>query len=250
MAEEHEGAAVVETEQADGQERARLVRELADSARARAGLYRMIASLYLKELDAAGIEHLAENMDAGLALDDPTMEAGWKLIADFLAKRDMGTRLELAVDFACSILAAGSYEERMATPYESVFTSESGLLMQEARDDVYRLMCEAHLGVKEELRTPEDHLSFECEFMAKLADRQAEALEDGRVSDAVAALRTQSEMHVKHLANWIDVYCDCLEKVCKTDFYRGVGEVTRGFVHLDADFIADSLAAAQELEQA
>ena len=151
-------------------------------------------------------------MDAGLALDDPTMEAGWKLIADFLAKRDMGTRLELAVDFACSILAAGTYEERMATPYESVFTSESGLLMQEARDDVYRLMCEAHLGVKEELRTPEDHLSFECEFMAKLADRQAE--------------------------------------VCKTDFYRGVGEGTRGFVHLDADFIADSLAAAQELEQA
>ena len=229
------------------EERTELAQELADSARARAGLYRTIASLYLKELDAAGIENLAVSMDPGLALDDPTMEAGWKLIGDFLAKRDMGTRLELAVDFACSILAAGTYEERMATPYESVFTSESGLLMQEARDDVYRLMCEAHLGVKEELRTPEDHLSFECEFMAKLADRQAEALGDGRWADAASALETQAEMHANHLANWIDDYCDCLEKVCKTDFYRGVGEVTRGFVHLDGAFIADSLDAAREL---
>ena len=49
-------------------------------------------------------------------------------------------RQELAVDFAGSILAAGSYEERRATPYESVFTSETGLLMQEARDDVYRFV--------------------------------------------------------------------------------------------------------------
>ena len=224
-----------------------LVGELVDSARARAGFYRTIASLYLSELDAAGIERLANAIDPGTSLGDATMEEGWRDIAAYLRHRDSATRLDLAVDFAGAILAAGSYEERKATPYESVFTSESGLLMQEARDDVYRLMCEQHLGVREDLRTPEDHLSFECEFMAKLADRQAQALEEGRADEALAALKAQREMHANHLLNWIDAYCDCLDEAAKTRFYRGVSKLTRGFVHLDEAYIADSLAAVEEL---
>ena len=228
-------------------EQAQLVSELVDSARARAGFYRTIASLYLSELDAAGIERLAASIDPDAQLGDATMEEGWRDIAAYLRHRDSATRLDLAVDFAGAILAAGSYEERKATPYESVFTSESGLLMQEARDDIYRLMCEQHLGVREELRTPEDHLSFECEFMAKLADRQAEALEAGRMSEACAALQAQHEMHAHHLLNWIDAYCDCLDEAAKTRFYRGVSKLTRGFIHLDEAYITDSLAAAEEL---
>lgn len=222
-----------------------LAGQLAASARARADLYRTIAALYLEELDEAGIERLAAGIDGDADLGDPTMEEGWREIAAYLRHPDAGTRLELAVDFAGAILAAGSYEQRRATPYESVFTSEAGLLMQEARDDVYRLMCEAHLEVRDELHTPEDHLSFECEFMAALADRQAEALEQGRPGDALAVLRTQAEVHANHLLSWIDAYCDCLDEVAKTRFYRGVSKLTRGFIHLDADFIADSQAALE-----
>lgn len=47
--------------------------------------------------------------------------------------------------------------------------------MQEARDDVYRRFCEARVAVDEGLRTPEDHLSFEFEFMAAQAGEQARA---------------------------------------------------------------------------
>ena len=238
-----------ETMRGDASERAELVEELVASAQARAGLYRMLASLYLAEIDDAGLERLAgANLKAvAQALDNDDMRTGYAAIADYLSRADAGTRLDLKVDFACAILAAGSYEERMATPYESVFTSESGLLMQEARDDVYRLMCQAGLAVKEELREPEDHLGFECEFMAKLADRQAQALEEGDLDAALDSLRTQREMHANHLLNWVDDYAACLEKVAKTGFYRGVAALTRGFVHEDEAFIADSLAAVEEL---
>lgn len=222
--------------------------ELADSARARASVYRMLASLYRKELSADEIAGLAAALANGVPeVDSPDMAAGYHDLAAYLARADAGTRLDLAVDYACSILAAGIYEERRATPYESVFTSESGLLMQEARDDVYRLMCEAHLGVKEELREPEDHLGFECEFMAQLADRQAQALERGDLDGAADSLRTQREMHANHLLNWVDDYCDCLEKVAKTQFYRGVAKITRGFVHDEEAFVADSTDAVEEL---
>ena len=140
---------------------------------ARAAFYRTLASFYFKELDQDGIDRLAASDLAAIEADDALMRAGYADMAAYLARRDGGTRQELASDFACALLAAGSYEERRATPYESVFTSESGLLMQEARDDVYRLFCEQHLAVDEALRTPEDHLSFELEFMATQAEAAA-----------------------------------------------------------------------------
>ncbi len=170
---------------------------------------------------------------------------GYADMAVYLARRDRGTRQELASDFAGAILGAGSYEERRATPYESVFTSEGGLLMQEARDDVYRLLCEAHLAVGEGLRTPEDHLSFECEYLATRAEQMAEALGRGDVEACCRALDEQRTFHAAHLLNWIDAYCDCLDGCARTRFYRGVSKVTRGFVHAD-EALLDEAAAARE----
>ena len=51
------------------------------------------------------------------------------------------TREDLAVDYAHTFLAAGSTkEEQRACPFESVFTSRAGLMMQEGRDQVYKTM--------------------------------------------------------------------------------------------------------------
>ena len=150
--------------------------DMAREAETRASFYRTLASLYFKELDQAGIDALSNEDLTATGVDDELMEEGYADMAAYLKHRDGGTRQELATDFAGAILAAGSYDDRRATPYESVFTSESGLLMQEARDDVYRRFCEARVAVDEGLRTPEDHLSFEFEFMAAQAGEQGGGL--------------------------------------------------------------------------
>lgn len=217
--------------------------EAKELLKARAAFYRTLASLYFKELDQAGIDRLAEADLASVGFDDPFMCEGFADMAAYLRHRDGGTRQELASDFAGAILGAGSYEERRATPYESVFTSEDGLLMQEARDDVYRLFCEAHLAVDEELRTPEDHLSFEFEFMAAQADCAEQALGRGDVEEARRAIEVQRNFHRAHLLNWIDAYCDCLDGCARTRFYRGVSKATRGFVHADEALIDEALRA-------
>ncbi|WP_172623420.1 TorD/DmsD family molecular chaperone [Arabiibacter massiliensis] len=213
---------------------------LAQEAEARAAFYRMLSSLYFKELDQEGIDRLAEADLTGTGIDDELMQQGYADLAASLRHRDGGTRQELAADFAGAILAAGSYEERRATPYESVFMSETGLLMQEARDDVYRRFCEARVAVDEGLRTPEDHLSFEFEFMAAQADRLAQALRSGRAEDAAEALRMQRSFHLDHLLNWIDAFCDCLDACARTRFYRGVSKLTRGFVRLDEGLMREA----------
>lgn len=217
---------------------------------ARARFYRLIASLYFTELDEEGIARLAAQDLAQLSIGNADADAGLTDMAQYLRQHTRNARQELAVDFAGSILAAGSYEERRATPYESVFTSESGMLMQEARDDVYRFYCDAHVQPDASLQTPEDHLSFECEFMATLAERQADALDAGDVEQAHELVLTQQMFHVKHLASWMDAYCDCLLACASTRFYRGVARLTRGFVAEDAGMLADSLALLEEISQA
>lgn len=212
----------------------------------RASLYRTLASFYFKELDQDGIDRLAESDLANMEAGDELMREGYADMAAYLKRRDEGTRQELASDFACTILAAGSYDERRATPYESVFTSESGLLMQEARDDVYRLFCEQHLGVDESLRTPDDHLSFEFEFMAIQAEAAAHALDCGEVGEARRVMDVQRSFHRLHLLNWIDAYTGCMESCARTQFYRGLSKVTRGFVHLDEALLDEAVVALED----
>lgn len=213
--------------------------ELCSASDSRAAVYRVLASLYFKELTEEQIESISE-------LDLSSMEDLDELFADGLhdiersvRRRNSGTREELAVDYAHSILAAGTYDERRATPFESVFTSDTGLLMQDARDDVYRLFCQEHLEARPELRVPEDHLSFIFEFMAILGERFSSELAEGNVKEAKRLLDVQSTLHERHLANWIDDYCDVLEAVCRTRFYRGVSKMTRGFVRLDGEVLAE-----------
>ena len=99
--------------------------DMAREAETRASFYRTLASLYFKELDQAGIDALSNEDLTATGVDDELMEEGYADMAAYLKHRDGGTRQELATDFAGAILAAGSYDDRRATPYESVFTSVS-----------------------------------------------------------------------------------------------------------------------------
>lgn len=224
-----------------------LMTQVVESLAARSTFYRTLASLYFNEITAAQIDAMAKQDFAGLDGGNALIAEGYGDIVRYLKKRNSGTRQQIAADFAHSILAAGSYEARMATPYESVFTSANGLLMQEARDDVYRMFCDEKIGVRKKLQMPDDHLSFEFEFMAHLSDRAGEAVACADYATANEALATQQEFYEHHLLSWIDEYCDVLENVAQTRFYRGVSKITRGFVKGDAEFISDLYDAVGEL---
>ena len=47
--------------------------------------------------------------------------------------------------------------------------------------------------------------------------------------------------------NWIDDLCDAVLDVAETRFYRGVAKVTRGFVHMETEVVADELEVLQGL---
>lgn len=230
-------------------EREELASQLVEVNRGRAGFYRMLAQLYFKELTAEQVKHLAGMDFSGMSGDDETIAEGYADIRRYLRHANGGTRQELACDYAHTFLAAGNYETFAATPYESVFTSEMGLLMQEARDEVYKTFCSQHIQPDESLHLPEDHISFEFEFVATMLDRINDAILDGAFGHACELAQVVSDFHRDHQLNWIDDLCDSVDDVAQTRFYKGVGKVTRGFVHADTEVIADEIDALRELAE-
>lgn len=228
-------------------EREELASQLVEVNRGRASFYRMLAQLYFKELTAEQVKHLAGMDFSGMSGDDETIAEGYADIRRYLRHANGGTRQELACDYAHTFLAAGNYETFADTPYESVFTSEMGLLMQEARDEVYKTFCSQHIQPDESLHLPEDHISFEFEFVATMLDRINDAILDGAFGHACELAQVVSDFHRDHQLNWIDDLCDSIDDVAQTRFYKGVGKVTRGFVHADTEVIADEIDALREL---
>lgn len=212
--------------------------EVVELMQARAGIYRMFASLYFKELTIDQMRSLADSDLTCFEKLDPAIGEGVRDLMSAVRHVHEVAREDLATDYAHTFLAAGSTKnEKRACPFESVFTSDQGLLMQEARDRVYRLMLEEHVEPDGRLHVPEDHISFECEFMAVLGERAIEALMAGDGREAVRLLDAQRRFHAEHLENWIDAFCNAVIACCRTRFYGGVAKMTRSFIRLDVELM-------------
>lgn len=205
----------------------------------RESVYRLFSALYFKELTDEQIRFL-HDADLDFSELGPVMAEGAKNVKRAVRRVNSGTREDLAVDYAHTFLGAGTTKgESRACPYESVFTSRDGLIMQEARDDVYRYMLNEHLEPDTNLRIPDDHLAFVFEFMANLCKRFNEALEADDIPEARRLLNVQRDFFEKHIYSWISRFCDAVEACCRTSFYRGVSQMTRGFVAVDHDMLAE-----------
>lgn len=214
--------------------------EMREANETRAAFCRFLASLYLYELTDEQIESLAHIEVAG---DGTAIDEGLSTMKEYLRHRHGGTRQELAVDYARVFLGAGSYDRILAPPYESVFTSEERILMQDARDGAVTYYRRGGLDLPADNTTPEDHLGFELQFAAALADCANEALDgdDGAaLADAVSLARS---FFVHHQQNWLPALCEAVDEFAKTDFYRGVAQMTRGYVESEAAFFDEAAAA-------
>lgn len=206
------------------------------TCQSRSAFYRFLSSVFFLELTDEQIEDLAKQ---DLPYDEGTIGEGYGIISEYLRHRDSGTRQELAVDYAHTFLGAGNYDTIIAPPYESVFTSEERLLMQEARDGAVAHYLSEGLSLPPDNTTPEDHVSFEMQFMATMAERSAEALECGDEAEFERTMGVQRVFFEEHLANWLPGFVEAIEKNCRTDFYLGIAKLTRGLLESEKEILAE-----------
>ena len=162
--------------------------ELLSALQGRADFYSLIASLFFRPLTQAQIDGVAEADLSSFAGLNEEFDRGVNDIARALRKRNTGTREQLATDYTGAFVGTKTYEMKNAVPFESVFTSEEGLLCRESFHEVRAMFRKAAFKVREDDALPDDHLGYLCEFVSALTRRAAESLRDGRRDDAVRDL--------------------------------------------------------------
>lgn len=216
---------------------AELVENLIDFCENRSRVYALLSRCYETEIDAAFAETLAG--EASLASDDPALADGFAALQTDLADCDEDALEQLAVVFDRAFFGMGPRTAQKAFPYESVYTSEGGLMMQDAYSEVLRVYRGAGFAKNPGFKEPEDHLAVELAFMALLCGRAVEALRAGDEAGAERQLRVQLAFVQEHLLNWIERFAADVRKAAEGGFYFHLATFTEAYLHADAVALAD-----------
>lgn len=220
--------------------------ELIEVMQARAAMYETLASLYFDILTPEQIDAMAAQDFTELrASENENIASGFNDIYRYLRKRNTGTHQELSRDFSSCFLGTHSYKGFVAQPYESLFMDASGMLHAGACREVHRLYKSECVALRSGYDYPDDHLAFECEFMAILCSRSVLALQERNIGEAKRLLQVQRNFVAGHLGVWFRRLHDLCLKFIKTRFYRGVLNITQGFIDEELETIDDLLASLQ-----
>lgn len=220
---------------------------LAQDCRMRANYYQFLARLFYEELTDAFIDEFVATQ-AVLPLDECADEnerafaQGSNRMLKFLQRRTPDTLTQTRCDFAHTFLGAGSFTKVPISPFESVYANDGRLIMQESRDVACALYAAEGLEVQDRYNMPEDHLSFELQYLALLLNRQADALESANDRSAEAYAVRARAFFGDHLLTWVPVFCEEARPLTSTSFYSGLLQTTAAWMALEA--------AAYELDPA
>lgn len=219
-------------------------KELHDLMVDRARTYGMLARLFRIEVDRETLREL-QGMRFPTATGSAAVDDGYRMLFDYLKTAWEDSITELAIDYVRTFIGHGVNGYSAAYPFESVYTSERRLLMQEARAEVLATLRENNLK-RGSWNEGEDHIALELEFMQRLSLRCADALTTCDEDEAIRQLSVQHAFMKDHLMNWIPMFVMDMLKFSKTGFYKGLGTLLWGYVEFDEGIVSELLEGVQE----
>lgn len=217
--------------------------ELVELMELRARTYGLLSRLFLKEVDADTLEEL-QGMRFPTATGNATVDEGYHLLYDYLKGAWEDSITELAIDYVRTFIGHGVNGYSAAYPYESVYTSERRLMMQEARAEVLETLRENNLK-RGNWNEGEDHIALECEFMQRMSLRSADYLKNDNEEAAIECLQTQREFIQNHLLNWLPLLTSDMRMFSRTMFYQGLAQLALGYVEEDDKVLEELLDSVQ-----
>lgn len=210
----------------------------------RARTYGLMARLFLKEVDKAVLAEL-QGMRFPAATGNAKVDEGYHMLYDYLRTSWDDSINELAIDYVRTFIGHGVNGFSAAYPFESVYTSERRLMMQEARAEVLQTLRENNLK-RGSWTEGEDHIALELEFMQRMAMRTADALRAGDEDAAIEHLRTQRTFAQNHLLNWLPMMTEDMRRFSRTMFYQGLAQLVMGYAEEDAAVLDELLDSVEQ----
>ena len=211
--------------------------ELIELMKSRANVYKVLSRSYLKEVDGAFAKEFAEAFN--FESSNEALNGSLNAAKEALVGADGASLEQLAVDFDRVFFGMGPLTARHAFPYESVYTSDRGIMMQDAYAQVLHVYREQHLAKDTSFTEPEDLIAVELAFMATLSDRAATFLREGLGEAAEETVRQQIAFAQNHLLNWIDRFYADLAAAAPGTFYEAIATFTRLFVQEDVALLGE-----------
>ena len=213
--------------------------ELIQVMESRANMYNLLARAFISEVDQdflTELKHMRFPQNTG----NEEVDAAYLALYKYLRKTPESVLDDLAVDYARTFIGSGALDARAAYPFESVYTSEKGLLMQAARDEVLAILRAEKLDGMLTWNEGEDHVGIEFLFMREMAKRTKTALETDDEDSAFSMLVTQRNFQHDHLLNWVFQWADDVPKYATLPFYNA-------FVDLACAYLCEDEALLIEL---
>ena len=165
---------------------------------------------------------------------------GLTILADYLATlRDddvLSIEFERSVsDYQRVVLGLGA--SNTAHPWESYYTNSKQLLFQVETLEVRTAYREFGYLPAHYPKVADDHVALECAFMAELAKRTIEALEECAARDGshvIKLLDGQLRFVRDHLSKWIGLFSADMSVDCPDGLYGIVAETLARFLSFDA----------------
>jgi TorA maturation chaperone TorD len=130
-------------------------------------------------------------------------------------------------------------------PYESVYSESSqqdgGLTI----GDVLKTYRETGVDISEKAGERPDFIGVELDFMRYLTEKETEGWSQSAHTEGVKHLKTEENFLTKHLTQWVPRFCDKMLTEARTDFYKGVARLTKGFLTLEGENIGGYIALAE-----
>ncbi len=213
--------------------------------RALADLGKVIATVFAHEMSQDYMDVVMEDQEAWgfheLAAKGADMIAAW-LASD----SDEDKQETAAADFARAFLGAGVVNQIAAYPFESVYTSPTRLVMQDAYEAVRQIYHKNGFVKSKDCDLHEDHVALEIQFLAYLSERAAKNFAQSDVQGAMSVLQLQRSFIVDHIDNWVARFCEDIRACPVTPFYKGWSYVLEGYIDTLKSAIEDLLQECQK----
>lgn len=193
------------------------------AAKSRSNVYHLLSMLYIKEVSPELLSVLKSKEVIDSFID---IGCDFSLIFEDIPHDKLID--ELAGEYAALFIVPGGIP-----PYESVRLK--GLLCQEPEWEVREFYKRCGLIVKEDTKIFSDHLGMELEFMAYLADKEADAWENNGEKTAGQWSSMQKEFFTSHLDKWVFSFLKDMDKCAFHPFYKEVAKLARGFLETEKE---------------
>lgn len=207
----------------------------------RAALYRWFALVFFApptENDVVDMrEGKTQRLLCALAAN-PDASLGVQAIGDVLTS---GTPAEVAsaLGAAHAKLFYGVGGHETASPYRSVYSSERGVLCQQATAEMERVLRQHRLRLEDKVCEPSDHLSIQLEVMAQLALRYVEAATNS--SSALTSLQSeQAEFLSTQLLSWLPAFSKRVVEMDDLGFHAGLARALQAVLEQDHAYLVET----------